>query len=206
MAVFAFFHTKNEEANEMLRFFYDKSQETDAENAVPQYVIFVLNEKIIENSPSGINRWLKLNLKNMSFVYAAEYFSRIPKEAEAIILNDCERTGIYRKNQDNNQLIEFVPDELNYLQIKQMMRSFSYLKQQKKGHITGIPEKISFLNMYQAGNVKALEIKKRWMDNKVSRSMAAPIGMKANGEIFSLDMSFIQINMMKMCLHYTVVM
>lgn len=96
-----FFVTKNEEANEMLRFFYDKSQETDAENAVPQYVIFVLNEKIIENSPLGINRWLKLNLKNMSFVYAAEYFSRIPKEAEAIILNDCERTGIYRKNQDN---------------------------------------------------------------------------------------------------------
>ena len=182
-----FFVTKNEEANEMLRFFYDKSQETDAENAVPQYVIFVLNEKIIENSPLGINRWLKLNLKNMSFVYAAEYFSRIPKEAEAIILNDCERTGIYRKNQDNNQLIEFVPDELNYLQIKQMMRSFSYLKQQKKGHITGIPEKISFLNMYQAGNVKVLEIKRRWMDNKVSRSMAAPIGMKANGEIFSLD-------------------
>lgn len=113
-----FFVTKNEEANEMLRFFYDKSQETDAENAVPQYVIFVLNEKIIENSPLGINRWLKLNLKNMSFVYAAEYFSRIPKEAKAIILNDCERTGIYRKNQDNNQLIEFVPDELNYLQIR----------------------------------------------------------------------------------------
>lgn len=56
-----FFVTKNEEANEMLRFFYDKSQETDAENAVPQYVIFVLNEKIIENSPLGINRWLKLN-------------------------------------------------------------------------------------------------------------------------------------------------
>ena len=29
--------------------------------------------------------------------------------------------------------------------------------------------------MYQAGNVKALDIKKRWMDNKVSRSMAAPM-------------------------------
>ena len=63
-----FFVTKNEEANEMLRFFYDKSQETDAENAVPQYVIFVLNEKIIENSPLGINRWLKLNTSKLLYI------------------------------------------------------------------------------------------------------------------------------------------
>lgn len=182
-----FFATTIEEVQEMLQFFSDKSQETASDARIPEYVIFVLNEKVLENSSMGINRWIKSELKNISFVYCAEYFSRIPKEAEAIILNDCERTGIYRKNKENNQLINFVPDELNYLQIRQMIQSFSGIKHQQKGRIIGIPERIDFLNMYQAGNVKMLEIARRWKENKIARSMAAPIGIKADGGLFSLD-------------------
>lgn len=182
-----FFATTVEEVQEMLQYFYDKTQETGSDTRSSEQVIFVLNEKILENSSVGTSKWFRSELKNISFVYCAEYFSRIPKEAEAIILNDCEQVGIYRKNKDDNQLLKFVPDEVNYLQIKQMVRSFSNMRHQQKGHITEIPEKIDFLNMYQVGNVKMLEIARRWKENKISRSMAVPIGMKANGQIFSLD-------------------
>lgn len=32
-----------------------------------------------------------------------------------------------------------------------------------------------------------LEIERRWRESKISRSMAAPIGMKRDGELFYLD-------------------
>ena len=32
-----------------------------------------------------------------------------------------------------------------------------------------------------------LEIERRWRESKISRSMAAPIGMKQDGELFYLD-------------------
>ena len=123
----------------------------------------------------GRSSYIEEKFKGVTIVYAAEFFSRIPKEAEAIILNDAEQSGIYQKNEDDNQLIPFVPDELNYLQSQKMMQSFAKLESRQWNRKAGIPDRISFLSMYQAGNVHMLEIESRWREIIISRSMAAPI-------------------------------
>ena len=68
-----------------------------------------------------------------------------------------------------------------------MMQLFEKIENRHWNHKVGIPERISFLSMYQAGNVHMLEIERRWRESKISRSMAAPIGMKRDGELFYLD-------------------
>ena len=167
--------------------YLEETAKEKSEINIPHYVVFVLNEKLLESISLGKSSYIAENFKGVTIVYAAEFFSRIPREAEAIILNDAEQSGIYRKNEDDNQLIPFVPDELNYLQIQKMMQLFEKIENRHWNHKVGIPERISFLSMYQAGNVHMLEIERRWRESKISRSMAAPIGMKRDGELFYLD-------------------
>lgn len=181
-----FFASDTEEVKELLLYLEETTKEKSETNLL-HYVVFVLNEKLLESYPLGKSSYIIENFKGVTIVYAAEFFSRIPKEAEAIILNDAEQSGIYQKNEDDNQLIPFVADELNYLQIQRMMQSFEKIESRHWNRKMGIPDRISFLSMYQAGNVHMLEIERRWRESKISRSMAAPIGMKRDGELFYLD-------------------
>lgn len=181
-----FFASDSEEIKELLLYLEGTTKEKSETN-IPHYVVFVLNEKLLESCLMGRSSYIEEKFKGVTIVYAAEFFSRIPKEAEAIILNDAEQSGIYQKNEDDNQLIPFVPDELNYLQIQKMMQSFAKLESRQWNRKAGIPDRISFLSMYQAGNVHMLEIESRWRESRISRSMAAPIGMKRDGELFYLD-------------------
>lgn len=182
------FATNSEEVQHLTLFLDEEIQKKMlGADEIPYYIIFIMNEKLMESNPLGERFHIPEYGNGITSVYVAEYFSRIPKETEAIILNDSEQTGIYRKHEDNNQFIRFVPDELNYLQIQQMVNSLAELKLHHAGRQIGIPDKISFLDMYRVGNVKSLNIQHRWKESKICRSMAAPIGMKADGELFYLD-------------------
>ena len=41
--------------------------------------------------------------------------------------------------------------------------------------------------MYKAGNVQELDIEYHWDNNNSAKSLAAPIGVMAGGDVFSLD-------------------
>ena len=42
--------------------------------------------------------------------------------------------------------------------------------------------------MYKVGNVSELGIESHWDNNNSAKSLAAPIGVMAGGEVFSLDL------------------
>lgn len=67
-------------------------------------------------------------------------------------------------------------NELSRLPIKRDSRSL------------GIVDRISFLQMYKVGNVSELAIESHWDNNNSAKSLAAPIGVMAGGEVFSLDL------------------
>lgn len=178
-----FFASESNEVHNLLLYLEEETKKEE----VPYFVLFVLNDRILENEQMGKSSYILKNIRNVSLVYVAEYFSRIPKETEAIVLNDSEQSGIYRKNEDNNQFVRFVPDELNFLQVQEMARLMNRLKLEFNEKKMEIPTSVSFLEMYHVGNVRMLDIKRRWKESRISRSMAAPIGIKENGELFHLD-------------------
>lgn len=178
------FAAGSEEVHNLLMYLGEQSEKKEE---IPYYVIFILNDRLMEEEQMGKCTYILQNFPNVTLIYVAEFFSRIPKETEAIILNDSEQSGIYRKNEDNNQFIKFIPDELHYLQIQEMVSSMGNLQQRFGEKKSGIPEQISFLDMYQTGNVRMLDIRRRWRENRVSRTMTVPIGIKTDGELFHLD-------------------
>lgn len=66
---------------------------------------------------------------------------------------------------------------------------YSYLSGKVGGKaIAGIPEKISFLELYGATNPEALEVKENWEKNYACKSLTVPIGIDEKGKHINLDM------------------
>ena len=69
-----------------------------------------------------------------------------------------------------------------------MLISYLDCRLKRDSRSLGIVDRISFLQMYKVGNVSELCIESHWDNNNSAKSLAAPIGVMAGGEVFSLDL------------------
>jgi DNA segregation ATPase FtsK/SpoIIIE and related proteins len=51
----------------------------------------------------------------------------------------------------------------------------------------GLPDQLDFLEMFNAKDVEMLKSNERWQKNEPYKSLAAPVGVKAGGELFNLN-------------------
>lgn len=155
--------------------------------SIPYYVVVVLDEHLIEDIP--FKRYL-INSENrlgVSTVFFGKRFSNIPKECIAIIQKDQDVCGMYVKNENNNRFITFSCDEINDSLVDKISAGINKIPLKLERGNASVPERVSFLDMYRAGNVEALQIMNHWKTNISEKSLAAPIGIKAGGEVFELD-------------------
>ncbi|MFB9324988.1 type VII secretion protein EssC [Paenibacillus aurantiacus] len=175
------FHTLDETLKER-----EAEENRKARGSLPHYVFIIADEKLVEGEP--LMRYIG-NPRNQVgvtgvFVYGA--ISRLPKECEAIIQNETD-CGIYYKNKFNNRFLPFTPDEVSDDLLLDFSRGLSRLSIKTEYAQLSVPERVSFLGMYRAGNIEELNIEGLWEENLSYKSLAAPIGIKAGGEVFNLD-------------------
>ena len=120
-------------------------------------------------------------------IFAYGDITRLPKSCRTIIQSDETRTGYYSKNRNANRFIPFALDHTDEDRIRTFAYGLSRLPVKRDHRTLGIAESISFLQMYKAGNVAELGIEQHWENNNSAKSLAAPIGVMAGGEVFSLD-------------------
>ncbi len=153
----------------------------------PHFVIFVLDEHLVEDIPFARHMLNAENDIGVSTVFFGRRFSNIPKECNTIIQRDDDVSGIYVKNENNNRFIQFKPDEISDSRIKKAVTDINKIKVKKESTHIGVPNRVTFLDMYRVGNVDSLEIINHWKTNTSEKSLAAPIGIKSDGEVFELD-------------------
>lgn len=153
----------------------------------PHFVIFAFDQTIIDSIPFKKNLVNSDNTLGISSVFFGNRFNQIPKECEAIIQRNEETCGIYIKNENDNRFILFTPDNLGSGDIDKLVRALSRVETKKEKVALNVPERISFLDVYQVGNVEALNIASHWNANNSNKSLATPIGVMAGGERFYLD-------------------
>ncbi|MBR2944726.1 MAG: type VII secretion protein EssC [Clostridia bacterium] len=164
----------------------ETSQEGN-EDMLPRYVVLVLDDNLIEDLPFRKRLIDKDNTSGISTVFFGKRFSNIPKECVAIIQKDAEVCGMYVKNENNNRFIKYKSDSVSDSLMKQLCSEINQIPVKIDKTTEAIPDRVTFLDMFRVGNVGALEITNHWGTNVSERSLAAPIGVKAGGEIFSLD-------------------
>lgn len=153
----------------------------------PHFVILAFDQTMIDSIPFKKNLINGDNTLGISSIFFGNRFNQIPKECEAIIQRNEETCGIYVKNENDNRFILFTPDNLEKSDINRLVRALSKVEIKKEKAASNVPERISFLDVYQVGNVEALNIASHWNANNSNKSLAAPIGVMAGGERFYLD-------------------
>ncbi len=153
----------------------------------PAFVVLVLDETLVEDIP--FRRYLtnKENRVGVTTLFFGKRFNSIPKECVAIIQKDSDVCGIYIKNENNNRFISYVADEIDDSLMRDIATQINRIPIKTEKGKASIPDRVTFLDMYKVGNVGALEIMNHWCTNSSDKTLAAPIGLKAGGEVFSLD-------------------
>lgn len=151
----------------------------------PYFILFIESPELVKQE--GLFRYLKKDGSNLSVVYLYGSYSKIPKDCEVLI--ECKKDGGKYYSKKENQLIvsNFQNDYLKREEVElfsEKLSTFLAAEEQKQNFI---PENISLLELYQVGNVKALHLLQRWKNSNIEKSLAVPIGIMENGEVFSLD-------------------
>ncbi len=184
--------TNREEAKSLLasleEIIYERESALgEGERRVPVFVVLVMDEGLTEDLP--FRRHL-INTENgigVSTIFFGRHFNNIPKECSAIIQKDNEVCGMYIKNENNNKFIEFTSDEVSEELINEISAELNRTPVKTERGKSSVPDRVNFLDMFRVGNVGALEITNHWGTNISEKSLAAPVGVKAGGEVFSLD-------------------
>lgn len=164
-----------------------KNQESKQKIAVPHYIILVMTPSLIERE--ALLRYMNdpQNDAGITTLFAYGDITELPRSCKTIVQSDTSRTGFYIRNENKNRFIPFSLDSLQIHRIQDFAGRLSQLPIRYDTRSLGIADRISFLQMYKAGNVHELGIETYWDNNNSAKSLAAPIGVMAGGEVFSLD-------------------
>jgi len=153
----------------------------------PHFVVLVFDQSMVANVPFKRILVDCNNILGISTVFFGDKYNKIPKECVGIVQINDDVCGLYIKDRNDNKLIKFKPDVLSEDDQKNLIRSLSNIKIKREKSVSDLPNSISFLDLFQVGNVGLLDIESRWNTNNSDRTLAAPIGVVAGNEKFNLD-------------------
>jgi len=184
--------TTKEEVHELFGYISDFMNRREQvarkeEKRYPFFVFFIFDRDLVEGEPFFKRLVDTKDEDNFCSLFVYESILKLPKECKIIIQADNVKCGFFSKDADKNRFQSFALDKIDQSIFTNYINYLQNIKIRMEGKEAGIPEKISFLGLYEVGNVEALNIKKRWAENAVYRSIQAPIGIKSGGEVFSLN-------------------
>ena len=161
----------------------------DFEGFYEQYIVFVTNAESISTHP--ISKFIrKCKELGFTFVFFEENEEKLPLGCTEIIrLSDEEDKGELLNSQNGEMIYSFdyhsIPD---YIAKKTVLKLGAiYVDEVSlEGQLT---KNITMFEMLGIISVDDLDLKKRWNESQVYKTMAAPIGVKSGNEIVSLNIS-----------------
>lgn len=154
---------------------------------LPHYVCMVFDSALLEDVPCRRYLLDNDNTVGMSTVFFGEQLRDVPKECSRIIDREESYCGIYFVNENQNRFVHYKPDNISDPEYAGFISRIAQLNIREGGRAARIPERVTFLDTYQVGNVAALGIQNRWSTNASDKSLAAIIGVRAGNEAFMLD-------------------
>lgn len=153
----------------------------------PWYVFLLLDSSFIQDF-SFYKYLLDVSVeKKASAIFVTEQFHKLPKECRGIVQCKEDISGIYVKNENENMFEKIILDTMNLKTAYELADSLARMQRKINKENQQVAESISFLDMYKAGSLKQLFIRQKWENNMADKSLAVPIGAKAGGEMFYLD-------------------
>ncbi len=177
--------------SEMIRGRLEKSKEVNNEDkdtkVLPHYVFLIADSSLL--AEEAIAKYLLNPTEEMgiSVIMLADSADKLPSSCNAIITDEGDTQRFLSTvnafpERDN---VKF--DRLSHRSAENFARALSGIHIRETGVSAGIPDILTFLDMYKTSKVEDLNIYHRWLENRTYESMRAMVGYKSGNQPLYLD-------------------
>lgn len=123
-----------------------------------------------------------------SLIINNERLLGLPNECSLFMNIDEKSSGVFENELSANKQNEFFPDIDNSSDMEEITKILANISIEMDKEKYTLPKSISFLQMYNIGDVEQLNCLQRWKENNPITSLQAPVGVDENGDLFKLDL------------------
>ena len=192
---FRFVATNQQEAKEITAYLEKELArrkeipENEKEKIEPYYVVFSMSPKLAGRA-EFVNDILS-HKENLYFSVVSFYntLNELPKECSLIVELDKEGIGrLYNREDITGKDTKFSIDPHIIYHPRDLSVKLANIPLDTKDSQSGMPNMITFLQMFGVGKVEHLNPLGRWKENDPTKSLEAIVGVDAYGELFKLDL------------------
>ena len=191
---FRFIATNLNEVKEVSAYFEnvieyrDQISEADMEDVKPYYIFFSMSKTLALRAEMLKTVLSKKENIHMSIVAFYDELRSLPKECSMVVELKDTKGKLFDKNDITGKSIDFVPD-INFTQDPTYLSvSLANTTLDATASKFQLPGMITFLELFDVGNVEHLNVLTRWKENDPTKSLQAAVGVDAYGEPFMLDL------------------
>lgn len=165
----------------------DLTEEKDKKIFLPHFVFIVTNRQLI--SEHSILEYLEEDHPNLgiSTIFAADTKESLADHIHTLVRYIDETEGDILIQKRKAIHLPFNLDEHHHKGNETFSRTLSSLNHQL-GMTNSIPEKVTFLDLFQTDKVEDLKIEQKWLENQSSKSLAVPVGLKGKEDHVQLNL------------------
>ncbi len=154
---------------------------------LPHFLFIIDEPKLIMDH--SIMEYLNKEGDNLGFsiIYTTHMRANLPENIGTVVILDNSQEGTLLLENKEIRNYSFLLQEPQGISYDAMARDLSVLKHEK-GITSQIPESITFFDMYQVKHPNELQIKSRWEKGESHKSLAVPLGMRAQDDYLYLNL------------------
>ena len=162
-------------------------EERDKKIFTPHFIFIVTNRQLI--SEHAILEYLEGEHDNLgiSIIFAADTKESLTENIHTLVRYIDETQGDILIQQQKAAHIPFKLDEHGHENNERFARTLLSLNHQL-GMSHSIPEKVTFLDMFNTDEAEKVGVKEKWRENQSSKSLAVPVGLKGKDDYVYLNL------------------
>ena len=166
----------------------ENNNDVSFRNFKPYYLIVVDNIKKNKNVEI-ISKILKEPL-NLGFgvIILNDGISNLPNECNNFLTADAKNCAIVTNDLNKNKQQSFVMDKFEDINLPLLFEKLSNIPIKSDLVFENFSKSIGFLEMCKVGKVEQLNVLDRWVKSDPVNSLSVPLGIRGDGELFTLDL------------------
>lgn len=166
----------------------EQNKDDDYKKFSPYYLIITDDYRKIENLNIISDIFKEKRNIGFSIFCIANDIRQLPNECKKFINIDGKRGKVFGNELSSKNEINFTFNNLDTFFLEKIIKIISNIPiKYKLTEKNSLPNYYSFLEMYNVGLIKQLNIIDRWKNNDSTLSLSAPIGVNPSGKIINLD-------------------
>ena len=165
----------------------DAAGDDKDKKVLPHYVFFIADSSLLAGE--AVSKYLLNPTEDMgiSVIMLADSADKLPSSCNAIITDEGDTHNFLSTINafPAREGVKF--DKLSLRAADSFARALSGIHIRETGVSAGIPDILTFLDMYKTSKVEDLDIYHRWLENRTYESMRAMVGYKSGNQPLFLD-------------------